>query len=71
MSDALITVLVVYFTGYQIEAEYDTRTACGDAILMVVESDLNYDRGVGVYCKPTYAPSRSYMPIARPKQAKE
>ena len=63
MTDALITILIVHFAGYSIEAEYDTRSACGGALLDVAASDLPYTHAE---CIPTYAPSVSMLPEAKP-----
>jgi hypothetical protein len=65
MTDTLITILVVFFAGYQIEVEYPSRSSCGEAILAVAKSDLNYHGKTHSICVPLYAPTVSYRPVAR------
>lgn len=64
--DTLITILVVFFSGYQIEVEYPSRSSCGDAILAVAQSDLNRHGKTHAICVDWYAPTVSYRPVARP-----
>jgi hypothetical protein len=61
--DNVITILVVLFSGYQIEVEYPSRSSCGDAIGLIAASDIEHD---GAFCVPWYAPTVSYRPVARP-----
>lgn len=59
----VITILVVLFSGYQIEVEYQSRSSCGDALGLIASSGIEHD---GAFCVPWYAPTRSYRPVARP-----
>jgi hypothetical protein len=63
MTDTLITILMVFFADYHIEAEYDTRSGCGAALLELAASDLSFTHAT---CAPTYAPSVSLLPMVRP-----
>jgi len=65
MTDTLITILVVLFAGEQIHVTYDSRSACGDALLAIAQSDIRHDTKAA-FCLPTYAPSVSLRPVARP-----
>jgi hypothetical protein len=59
----VITILLVHFAGYHIEATYDSRSDCGAALLELATTDLPYTHA---QCVPTGAPSVSLIPMVRP-----